>query len=116
MRQVRQKCSDRERRRRRIRAKISGTAGRPRLSVFRSSRYMYAELIDDSSGSTIAAASSKNFQGKSALEKARLVGKFIAELAGKKGIKKVVFDRGGYVYAGKVKALADGAREGGLNF
>ena len=105
----------RERRHRRIRAKVSGTAARPRLSVFRSNRAISAQLIDDEKSVTIAAASSVSLKGTSA-EKARVVGKTIAETAKEKKVTAAVFDRGGYLYAGAIKALADGAREGGLTF
>ena len=107
------------RRHRRVRGKISGTAERPRLEVFRSSKHIYAQLIDDTTGTTLAAASSmdKGFDGYGGnIDAAGKVGKAIAEKALAKGIKAVVFDRGGFVYHGRVKALADGAREGGLNF
>ena len=105
----------------RIRKIISGTKTSPRLSVFRSNKEIYVQLIDDSNGSTIAASSSsdKNIATKSKANKteiASLVGKDIAEKAIKKGIKKVSFDRSGYLYHGRVKSLADGAREGGLKF
>ncbi|MGD9559982.1 MAG: 50S ribosomal protein L18 [Oscillospiraceae bacterium] len=105
------------RRHRRVRGRLSGTAERPRLDVFRSSKHIYAQLIDDVSGTTLAAASSldKGFSGPGGnLEAATKVGKAIAEKALAKGIKQVVFDRGGFVYHGRVKALAEGAREGGL--
>ena len=105
------------RRHRRVRGKISGTAACPRLDVFRSSKHIYAQLIDDVAGVTLAAASSmdKGFEGYGGnIESAGKVGKAIAEKALEKGIKKVVFDRGGFVYHGRVKALAEGAREGGL--
>ena len=105
------------RRHRRVRGKISGTAERPRLDVFRSSKHIYAQLIDDTTGTTLAAASSmdKGFDGYGGnIDAAGKVGKAIAEKALAKGIKTVVFDRGGFVYHGRVKALADGAREGGL--
>ncbi|NLW78833.1 MAG: 50S ribosomal protein L18 [Ruminococcaceae bacterium] len=105
------------RRHRRVRGKISGTAERPRLDVFRSAKHIYAQLIDDVSGNTLAAASSldKGFEGTGGnVDAATKVGKAIAEKALAKGIKQVVFDRGGFVYHGRVKALADGAREGGL--
>ena len=105
------------RRHRRVRGKISGTAERPRLDVFRSSKHIYAQLIDDATGTTLAAASSmdKGFDGFGGnAEAASKVGKAIAEKALAKGIKTVVFDRGGFVYHGRVKALAEGAREGGL--
>ncbi|MDL2219955.1 50S ribosomal protein L18 [Ruminococcaceae bacterium OttesenSCG-928-O06] len=105
------------RRHRRVRGKISGTAARPRLDVFRSSKHIYAQIIDDVTGTTLAAASSmdKGFDGAGGnVEAATRVGKAIAEKALAKGIDTVVFDRGGFVYHGRVKALADGAREGGL--
>lgn len=112
----------RKRRHRRIRAKVSGTAVRPRLSVFRSNRRLYAQLIDDERAVTLAAASTVSVSdlpaqaGKSTAEKAKAVGKAIAEQAHRKNIISAVFDRGGYLYAGAIKALADGAREGGLKF
>ena len=105
----------------RIREKMSGTATRPRLNVYRSLNHIYTQLIDDANGVTLASASSagkkneeKPYGGN--VEAARLVGKLIAERAQEKGIKKVVFDRGGYLYHGRVKALADAAREAGLDF
>ena len=105
------------RRHRRVRGKISGTAERPRLDVFRSSKHIYAQIIDDTTGNTLVSASSldKGFEGNgSNADAANKVGKAIAEKALAKGIKVVVFDRGGFVYHGRVKALAEGAREGGL--
>jgi large subunit ribosomal protein L18 len=109
----------RERRHRRIRGKVAGTAERPRLAVFRSNRGIFAQLVDDETGKTLAGASwlgvKKSFKG-SKTEQAAEVGKLIAEAAKKAGIETVVFDRGGYLYHGRVKALADGAREGGLQF
>ncbi len=105
------------RRHRRVRGKISGTAARPRLDVFRSAKHIYAQIIDDEQGVTLVAASSmdKDFEGFGGnVEAATVVGKKIAEKALEKGISEVVFDRGGFVYHGRVKALADGAREGGL--
>jgi large subunit ribosomal protein L18 len=109
------------RRQNRARYRITQTAGaRPRLSVFRSGRHIYAQLIDDNAGATLAAASSAEKEGKGAkswnLAAASSVGKKIAERALAKGIKQVVFDRGGYIYHGRVKALAEAAREGGLEF
>ena len=105
----------------RIREKIAGTAQRPRLNVYRSLNHIYTQLIDDASGTTLASASSatgstleKNSGGNVAA--ARLVGKLIAERAQEKGISRIVFDRGGYLYHGRVKALADAAREAGLEF
>ena len=103
----------------RVRGKISGTAERPRLSVFRSENNIYAQLIDDVAGVTLAAASTveKGFEGKGGnIEAAKKVGAAIAQRALKKGIEDVVFDRGGYLYHGRVKELAEGAREGGLQF
>jgi large subunit ribosomal protein L18 len=109
----------RERRHRRIRGKVSGTAERPRLAVFRSNKGIFAQLIDDSSGRTIAGASwlglAKSFKGNK-VEQATEVGKAVAAAAKKAGVETVVFDRGGYLYHGRVKALAEGAREGGLQF
>ena len=107
------------RRHRRVRGKISGTAERPRLSVFRSENNIYAQIIDDTKGVTLVSASSleKGFEGSgSNCEAAKKVGEAIAERAKAKGIEAVVFDRGGYLYHGRVKALAEGAREGGLQF
>ena len=102
----------------RVHGTISGTAERPRLSVFRSEKNIYAQIIDDVAGNTLVAASSveKDFGPGSNKEAARKVGKLIAERAVAKGIEEVVFDRGGYIYHGRVKELAEGAREGGLKF
>ncbi|HEV8465880.1 MAG: 50S ribosomal protein L18 [Pseudolabrys sp.] len=100
----------------------AGTSGRARLSVFRSSKHIYAQLIDDVKGATLAAASSlektmrEGAKTGADIAAAKAVGKLIAERAKEKGIKDVVFDRGGYLYHGRIKALADAAREGGLNF
>ena len=109
----------RERRHRRVRRRIVGTAERPRLTVFRSNRGIEAQLIDDVDGKTLAHAShtalAKSFKGSKS-EQAAAVGKELAATAKKAGIETVVFDRGGYLYLGRVKALADGAREGGLKF
>jgi len=103
-----------------IRKKINGTAAKPRLSVFRSNTEIYAQLIDDVSGQTLAAASSKEksiaAQKTTKAEKSKLVGSAIAAKATELGLTEVVFDRGGYLYHGRVKAVADGAREGGLKF
>lgn len=103
-----------------IRKKISGTAAKPRLSVFRSNTEIYAQLIDDVNGQTLAAASSKEksiaAQKVTKSEKSKLVGSSIAAKATELGLSEVVFDRGGYLYHGRVKAVADGAREGGLKF
>jgi len=112
----------RKRRHRRVRAKLSGTAERPRLNVFRSLNHIYAQVIDDEAGVTIAAASTVEKEvagkasGKTKKDQAALVGSTIAERAKSAGIEVVVFDRGGYRYHGRVKALADAAREGGLQF
>ena len=100
----------------------AGTSGRARLSVFRSSKHIYAQLIDDAKGATLAAASSlekpmrEGAKTGADIAAAKAVGRLIAERAKEKGIKDVVFDRGGYLYHGRIKALADAAREGGLNF
>lgn len=111
----------REKRVKRIRKNIAGTPERPRLRVFKSAKHIYCQIIDDVAGNTLAAMSTMDkgmiaadITGKA--EKARQVGLKIAELAKVKGIGKVVFDRGGYLYHGRVKALSDGAREGGLDF
>jgi large subunit ribosomal protein L18 len=112
----------RARRHERVRKKVSGTQQRPRLSVFRSLAEIYAQVIDDEAGQTLAAASTIDQElrakvgGLKKVEQARLVGKLIAERARARGIQQVVFDRGGFRYIGRVKALADGAREGGLDF
>ena len=110
--------SQRIKRHARVRGKISGTPERPRLSVFRSEKNIYAQIIDDVAGKTLAAASSveKDFGPGSNKEAARKVGKLVAERALQKGIEEVVFDRGGYIYHGRVQELAEGAREGGLKF
>jgi len=101
----------------RVRAKVSGTSQKPRLNVFRSNTHIYAQLIDDETGKTLAAASSHEFKGKGKKsEVASQVGKLAAEKALKLGIKEAVFDRGGYQYHGRVKNLADAAREAGLKF
>lgn len=103
----------------RIRNRVSGTQERPRLAVFRSVNHIYAQVIDDGQGHTLAAAGSteKDLRGKgSNIEGAKLIGKAVAERAKEKGISRVVFDRGGYQYHGRVKALADAARQAGLEF
>jgi large subunit ribosomal protein L18 len=109
----------RERRHRRVRAKVRGTAERPRLVVFRSNRGIEAQLVDDDAGKTLASAShlalAKSFKGDKTAQ-AETVGKALAAAAKKAGVDRCVFDRGGYLYHGRVKALADGAREGGLEF
>ena len=110
--------TQKERRKTKVRAKIKGTAKRPRLSVFRSNKAIYAQLIDDEQGKTLVAASEKEIKekDKAKAEKARLVGEILAKKAIKKKIKEAVFDKGPYHYHGRVKALAEGAREGGLKF
>jgi large subunit ribosomal protein L18 len=116
------KVEARRRVRVRIRHKVRGSTGRPRLAVFKSGRHIYAQVIDDATGSTLAHASSLDpgLRGKAKtganVAGARRVGQLVAERAKQKGVARVVFDRGGYIYHGKVKALADAAREGGLEF
>lgn len=105
-----------ERRHARVRAKISGTAERPRLSVFKSHKYIYAQLIDDTKGQTIVSFNSREAKGQTPAEKAKEVGLGIGKRALEAKIKKAVFDRGGYMYAGKIKIVAEGARESGLEF
>lgn len=100
----------------RIRAKVSGTADKPRLAVYRSNKYVYAQLIDDVAGTTLFAADSRAYTGKNKQECGNEVGKTLAEQATKKGVTQAVFDRGGFQYHGAVKAVADGARDGGLEF
>lgn len=99
----------------RVRKKVSGTTERPRLNVYRSNKAIYCQIIDDLKGHTLASASSTGLTGTKT-EQAVAVGKLIAEKAKSAGVESVVFDRGGYLYHGRVKALADGAREGGLQF
>jgi len=112
------KLNARLKRHRKVRARINGTKDIPRLSVFRSNKDMFVQLIDDIEGKTLASVGGKEIKekNKTKLEMAALIGKLIAEKANKIKIKKVVFDRGGYKYHGRVKAVADGAREGGLEF
>ena len=113
------KSNRRDRIKRRIRKTISGTSNRPRLSVFRSNKQIYAQIIDDVNGVTLASAASlkdKEAQKVNKTEQAKLIGKKIAEMASKAGIADVIFDRNGYLYHGRVKALADSAREAGLKF
>ncbi len=112
----------RERRQRRVRAKVLGTAARPRLNVFRSSRHIFAQIIDDAKGFTLVAASTLDADLRAKAkelnkkDEAKATGKLLAQRAVALGFKQVVFDRGGFQYTGRVKALADGAREGGLEF
>ena len=112
------KPKQRLRRRRRVRAKVRGTAERPRLSIFRSNRGVNAQLIDDVAGRTVAAVNwtEPDIKALQSMEQAKRVGAVIAERGKAAGIEACVFDRGGYLYHGRVKALADGAREGGLQF
>lgn len=112
------KNKTRQRRHARVRGKISGTSERPRLNIFRSNKNIYAQLIDDVAGVTLASASSKKDASEAATktEQAAVVGKVIAERATEKGLKSVVFDRGGYLYHGRVQTLAEAARENGLDF
>jgi large subunit ribosomal protein L18 len=110
------KQEKRVRRHRRIRAKVSGTAECPRLTVFRSNTAVYAQLIDDEAGKTLLASDTRSVSGTGKRERARAVGGKVAELAQKSGIAKVVFDRGGFLYIGVIKEVAEGARAGGLRF
>ncbi len=116
------KNSERQRRHERVRKKVSGTAEAPRLSVYRSLNHIYVQLIDDTKGVTLCSASTMEKDVKAEIkdmtktEAAKIVGKKAAEKALEKGVKAVVFDRGGYIYTGRVQAVADGAREAGLNF
>ena len=119
---VNRKSDQRTRRKSRIRKKVRGTMERPRLSVFRSARHVYAQIVDDTRGCTLVAASSlektvaEAAVDKKKVEKAVMVGKLVAERAKAKGIEKVVFDRNGFLYHGRIKAISDGAREAGLQF
>ena len=112
------KQQSRLRRRRRVRAKVRGSAERPRLSVYRSNRGLFAQLIDDDAGRTVVAVNwtEKDLRGLSPMEQAKRAGELLAERAKGAGVETCVFDRGGYRYHGKIKALADGAREAGLKF
>ena len=116
------KNAERKRRHVRVRKSVTGTAERPRLSVYRSTNHIYAQLIDDTKGVTLASASTleksvkAEIAGKTKREAAKVVGKLAAERAKEKGIETVVFDRGGYLYTRRVQSLADGAREAGLKF
>jgi large subunit ribosomal protein L18 len=114
------KNSTRKKRHARVRAKLTGTAERPRLNVFRSNQHIYAQVIDDTNSVTLASASTLDkelsVESTGNVEAAKLVGDLVAKRAVEKGVKAVVFDRGGYLYHGRVKALADAAREAGLEF
>jgi large subunit ribosomal protein L18 len=112
----RQRNAIRQRVHARIRQKMQGTAERPRLNVYRSLNHIYAQVIDDQTGTTLASASSLKLKTGGNVAAAKEIGKTIAERASEKGIKKVVFDRGGFLYHGRIKALADAAREAGLEF
>ena len=116
MNKATEKQEKRARRHTRIRSRVSGVASKPRLAVFRSNRYVYAQLINDETGTTLASADSREATGATLTQRGSSVGKAIAEGAKKAGIEKIVFDRGGFKYQGVVKALAEGAREGGLQF
>ena len=115
---VKTRPAKRLKRRRRVRAKITGSADRPRISVFRSNRGVFAQLIDDESGRTLAAVNwtEGDLKGLGTMEQAKKAGELLAERAKAAGVETAVFDRGGYQYHGRVKALAEGAREGGLIF
>ena len=110
------KSEQRTRRHNRIRAKVSGTSERPRLAIFKSNSYIYAQIIDDVKGVTLAAVTDMGLKGKTKTERAKLAGALLAKGAKAKGLEVVVFDRGGFIYTGRVRAFADGAREGGLAF
>jgi len=116
MSKTNEKIKSRGKRHKKIRTKISGTQERPRISFFKSNKRIYAQLIDDENGNTLIGVSSDKVKGQNMTEKAKEAGKLIAKMAVEKKIKTVVFDRGGFLYSGKVKAFADGAREGGLEF
>jgi large subunit ribosomal protein L18 len=114
------KSATRKKRHARVRAKLSGTSARPRLNVFRSNQHIYAQVIDDMNGVTLASASTLdkelNLESTSNVEAAKKIGELVAKRAVEKGISAVVFDRGGYLYHGRIQALADAARENGLQF
>ena len=120
VRKIKTAADSRYRRHLRVRKKVEGTPERPRLVVFRSSKHIYAQLVDDQKGVTLAGAADMSeglaVEGKGKVARSFALGKFIAAKAKEKGIVKVVFDRGGYQYHGRVKAVADGARKGGLEF
>lgn len=110
------KTKNREKRHKKIRTKVSGTKDIPRLSVYKSNKSIYAQLIDDDSKTTIVGITTDSIKGKTTIENAKKTGQLMAKKAIEKKIEKVVFDRGGFIYTGKIKAFADGAREGGLKF
>jgi len=116
MKKITTKSDQRQRRHARIRARVTGTSVKPRLSIFKSNRHMYAQLIDDTTGATIIGISSEKADGKNMTEKSKELGKMIAKVAISKNIAEIAFDRGGFKYTGKIKLFADSAREGGLKF
>ncbi len=116
MKSLNAKLEKRTRRHAKIRTQISGTAERPRLSIYKSNKHISAQLIDDTAGVTLVGIHSRDVKGRTMMEKSALVGKTIAEKGKSLKVKAVVFDRGGFIYTGCVKALADAAREGGLQF
>ncbi len=116
MKIIQKKAQQFARRKARVRAKIFGTVERPRLAIFKSHKYIYAQIIDDNTGHTLVATDSRAVKGKTPVDRAREVGIDIAKKAKAANISKIVFDRGGYLYAGKIKVVADAAREGGLEF
>jgi len=105
----------RKKRHRKIRVKISGTSKRPRVSIFRSNKYISSQAIDDENGKTLASINTKKVDGANQIERSKVAGKKLAEKLIASGLKEGVFDRGGYLYAGRIRAFADGLREGGLN-
>lgn len=113
---TRSKTASRERKKKRIRAKVFGTGEKPRFSVFKSNRYISAQLINDDKGVTLLSGTTKTMKGKNMRDKAKALGTEIGKLAISKGLSLVVFDRGGYIYTGSIAALALGAREAGLKF
>jgi large subunit ribosomal protein L18 len=113
---VNEKKDRRGRRHARVRSRVFGSGMRPRLSVFRSNKFIYSQIIDDEKNETLVAHSTQAEKNPGTLEAAKKAGLELAKLAEKKKVKKVVFDRGGFIYAGKIKAFAEGAREGGLEF
>jgi large subunit ribosomal protein L18 len=116
MKIIEKKQANFERRRARIRAKVNGTAERPRLAIFKSHKYIYAQIIDDTKGHTLASVDSRKVKGAKPVDRAKEVGIEIAKMAKAAKITKVVFDRGGYLYGGKIAMVADAARAGGLEF
>ncbi len=113
---INEKIVKRKRIHKKIRSKISGTAERPRVCVYKSNRDLFVQFIDDVKKHTILAASSRKIDGKNKVEKSKNLGLFLAKEATSKGLKKIVFDRGGFIYTGRIQSLCDGLREGGLEF